>query len=512
MEELDRDGCKRVGRVVLAHEAPFTLSDLRVHPETLQVEQRGRSDSLEPRVMKVLVALSRANGKVVTRDELIEQCWEGQIVGEDAINRALSRVRHCASGFAGGCFALETIPRVGYRLTISQSSRVHRAAPSAGLSGVSVSRRAILGGAVGTTAMLASGAALWRPKAKLEPLPQAMKLYLHGIENRGQGSLQQSEQSVSYFREATRIDPNFAEAWGALAWGYRGLLAYGPRPDTVSVEAQCQSAAKRALALDPDNADASSALLLLKPFYRRWAEVEEGCRRLLDRHPGNSILQFNLGQVLCDTGRWRAAIPILAAVAKREQFWPLASYQLSHAMIAAERIEEAEDLIEHASRRWPRRTDYWLAKHRMLITADRAPEASSFASDLTKRPAGDEQLIRLELVTASAIASRADSEVKNAVSRLLAHVEEVPPHFGFVFVGIAMLGAVEPAFAMLEGYFFGRGDWARHRSERLATSFLFAGATKPLRKDNRFPALVEEIGLADYWNSAGREPDFRRYG
>jgi predicted Zn-dependent protease len=212
-----------------------------------------------------------------------------------------------------------------------------------------------------------------------------MKLYRLGIENRGQSSLQQSEQSVSYLRQATRIDPDFAEAWGALAWGYRALLAYGPRPDVLSIEAQCRSAAKRALALDPDNVEAQSALVLLKPFYKRWDIVERGCRGLLERHPENSILQYNLAEILQETGQWRDAIPLLQAVVNREPFWPLATFELTYAMIAAGRIEEAEDLIDQASTRWPRRIDFWITRHRMLILADRAPEAAAFAADLSKR-------------------------------------------------------------------------------------------------------------------------------
>ena len=130
MAESDRDDFKRVRRVVLAHEAPFTLGGLNVNPDTLQVELDGRADTLEPRVMQVLVALARAHGKIVTRDELIEQCWDGRIVGEDAINRALARVRHCAAGFAGGCFAVETIPRVGYRLKVNGASSSDSSVPA----------------------------------------------------------------------------------------------------------------------------------------------------------------------------------------------------------------------------------------------------------------------------------------------------------------------------------------------------------------------------------------------
>ncbi|MBV9061399.1 MAG: winged helix-turn-helix domain-containing protein, partial [Alphaproteobacteria bacterium] len=66
-------------------------------------------------MMQVLVALARANGAVLSRDELIRQCWGGRIVGDDAINRCVSKVRQLAD-LGGKAFEIETIPRVGYRL------------------------------------------------------------------------------------------------------------------------------------------------------------------------------------------------------------------------------------------------------------------------------------------------------------------------------------------------------------------------------------------------------------
>ena len=43
---------------------------------------------LDPRVMQVLVALTGAAGKVLSRDDLIALCWDGRIVGDNAINRS----------------------------------------------------------------------------------------------------------------------------------------------------------------------------------------------------------------------------------------------------------------------------------------------------------------------------------------------------------------------------------------------------------------------------------------
>jgi adenylate cyclase len=71
---------------------------------------------LQPRIMQVLVALARAEGRIVSRDELFAACWPGVTVGEDALVRVIGQLRRLASGLGAGAFALETIAKVGYRL------------------------------------------------------------------------------------------------------------------------------------------------------------------------------------------------------------------------------------------------------------------------------------------------------------------------------------------------------------------------------------------------------------
>ena len=66
--------------------------------------------------MEVLVILHRAQGQTVTRDQLVEACWDGRIVSDDAVTRAIAKVRQLARGAEPPPFTLETIPRVGFRL------------------------------------------------------------------------------------------------------------------------------------------------------------------------------------------------------------------------------------------------------------------------------------------------------------------------------------------------------------------------------------------------------------
>ena len=123
MGEARHDGLAVPGQVILAHELPFRIGILMVDPPTRQIERGDMRETLEPRVMQVLVVLFRAASAIVTRDELIGQCWAGRIVGDDAINRAISRIRHVAAGIGDGSFTVQTIAKVGYRLVITASER-----------------------------------------------------------------------------------------------------------------------------------------------------------------------------------------------------------------------------------------------------------------------------------------------------------------------------------------------------------------------------------------------------
>src|SRR6185437_4355052 len=100
----------------LARESDFALGAFRVRPSLCEIENKGVLKSIEPRVMQALVAFAQAKGSVVSRDELIQRCWGGRIVGEDAVNRCIAKVRKLAEPDEPQSFVLETIPRVGYRL------------------------------------------------------------------------------------------------------------------------------------------------------------------------------------------------------------------------------------------------------------------------------------------------------------------------------------------------------------------------------------------------------------
>jgi len=107
----------------LASERPLRVGRASVDPVSREAAFDGQSERVQPQNLKVLIALVRGRGKVVTRDQLVGQCWDGRFVGDDVINRAIANLRQFAER-AGG-FSIETVPRSGYRL-VETRSRVSR--------------------------------------------------------------------------------------------------------------------------------------------------------------------------------------------------------------------------------------------------------------------------------------------------------------------------------------------------------------------------------------------------
>ncbi|MGH7015629.1 MAG: winged helix-turn-helix domain-containing protein, partial [Caulobacteraceae bacterium] len=110
--------------IELARVEGFRLGALSIEPALRRLaHEDGREEILQPRVMQVLVALAKAEGRILTRDDLQARCWNGVVVGEDAITRVMGHLRRLGETIGKDQFSLQTIAKVGYRLTSLQAPR-----------------------------------------------------------------------------------------------------------------------------------------------------------------------------------------------------------------------------------------------------------------------------------------------------------------------------------------------------------------------------------------------------
>ena len=113
------DEAAKPKRIDLARTPDFAVGPLRVAPSLRTITGEGGAKVIEPKVMQALIALGEGAGAILSRDDLIERCWEGRVVGESSINRVISLLRSALKEVAGDAVRLENVPKVGYRLLVA---------------------------------------------------------------------------------------------------------------------------------------------------------------------------------------------------------------------------------------------------------------------------------------------------------------------------------------------------------------------------------------------------------
>lgn len=94
----------------------FVIGDWEVLPHR-GVLRRGEDEVRpEPKVFEVLLVLASRDGKLVTRDDLVDEVWAGRATSDEPINRCLSQLRGHLDDRQRPHRYIETLQRRGYRL------------------------------------------------------------------------------------------------------------------------------------------------------------------------------------------------------------------------------------------------------------------------------------------------------------------------------------------------------------------------------------------------------------
>lgn len=515
-------------QIRLASTPAFAVGSLRFEPATRQLLAGGERVTLEPRVMQVIALLASAKGQVVGRDEMIDRCWDGRVVGEQSINRVIAIIRKIGAAHPGA-FTLETIARVGYllkcageppigQLSADQPAIQPLGRPAAMPLDARFTRRAALVAGVGggLAAVGAVGAVGWPSPQPASPTPPEAKAYIA----RGYNELDQQvggfrQQAIAHFRRATELAPESSEAWAALAVGYSFANSFSDMAALQSSLAWTRSSAQRALALDPRNVDAAAAMVIVRPCFRRWVEYEASCRDFLRKAPDQPEVLLGLAGCLVNVGRWDGGIAVLERLVavRPEAFTP--QFRMSHALWQAERLPEAEASLEELNERWPAHAAAQALRLNFYALNGQLTEAQRVAE--TMRGDGRGEMVMttdLALDVGRAITTSDDdfrSEVLARVRRVYAD--------GGLFQGSAIayydgLNATDDAFEILSEYYFGgSAPWHANFNPQWAPvrgTYLFMGEqTAAIRDDPRFALATRALGLDDYWRRTASRPDYR---
>jgi len=113
-------------------------------------------------------------------------------------------------------------------------------------------------------------------------------------------------QAIALLQKATALDPKFARAWSKLAVAYAVLPQYTAAEWSESWR-NSDAAAQRALALDPDDAEAYAALSYNQFSQRHFEAMVEPMHRALQQAPDNSAVNYWAANELAAMGRTRDA-------------------------------------------------------------------------------------------------------------------------------------------------------------------------------------------------------------
>src|SRR5262245_35538107 len=109
--------------------------------ERRELRLRGREVVLEPQVFDALAYLVRNRDHVVTKDELLDKLWEGAVVTEGSIQRAVS-LASAALRAGDAADAMSTDPKRGYRFSADVSESADEPPVSEPAAGILGARRA----------------------------------------------------------------------------------------------------------------------------------------------------------------------------------------------------------------------------------------------------------------------------------------------------------------------------------------------------------------------------------
>ena len=97
-------------------EKGFTIGDWDVLPGRGVLRRGEHEERPEPKVFAVLLSLAGRDGELVTRDELVDEVWDGRPTSDEPVNRCLSHLRGHLDDRAKPHEYIETLQRRGYRL------------------------------------------------------------------------------------------------------------------------------------------------------------------------------------------------------------------------------------------------------------------------------------------------------------------------------------------------------------------------------------------------------------
>ncbi|MEM1202559.1 MAG: winged helix-turn-helix domain-containing protein [Acidobacteriota bacterium] len=310
-----------------------------VDPKERRLTRNGEAVAIEPRAFDVLVVLLQHHGSLVPKADLLDAAWPDVHVTDNALTRAVARLRRTLGDDARSPRYIETVPAGGYRFVATlapklspEDVRTDPGDPPARDATVRPEpseapgrrRTLILGiGALGVLAvigaagLLGGGIGSGSAGTKMPPASDAPASaghaeaevhYRHGRDHYRRQSRLGNEQAIELFQLAIDRAPDHALAHSGLANAYAMRVVRYGFPARWREDAE--TSARRALALEPGLPEAHKALGLVSYSRERYQESLDYYLAALESNPAYEEALYNAASTAFDLGRWDQAVQL----------------------------------------------------------------------------------------------------------------------------------------------------------------------------------------------------------
>jgi TolB-like protein/cytochrome c-type biogenesis protein CcmH/NrfG len=162
------------------------------------------------------------------------------------------------------------------------------------------------------------------------------------------------EKAVSWFQKAIEEDPANARAYAGLADCYNQLgtvmIGAGPRSETRTL---ALAAAKRALELDPNSAEAHAALGYVEMYDWNWDRAAVALNRAIQLNPNYAPAHLWLGHLHSMHGRFPEALQQVRLANDLDPLSPIAEAQRGWTLIHSRRFDDAIHVLRNVVKQYP---------------------------------------------------------------------------------------------------------------------------------------------------------------
>lgn len=93
----------------------FVFGPFHLDPAEPSLSCRGKAVHVGPKVLDTLILLAENSGRIVSKDEIIEQIWDGAFVEENSLSQNIFLLRKALKKGVAGEEFIETVSKRGYR-------------------------------------------------------------------------------------------------------------------------------------------------------------------------------------------------------------------------------------------------------------------------------------------------------------------------------------------------------------------------------------------------------------